>query len=358
MKRFSVLCVLILLFVSVETYCMSSRSSILTRIDVGVVLPLSGDVAVYGEKLSRGIELAKEVNASPWKLVTFYEDSKALPLQAVTAFRSLLQQHSVQAFLGFFGSSEILAVAPLANREKIVVISPTASAPTVSEAGPYIFRIASSDVYDARVLATFAARHLMKTSAGIVYVNNDYGLGIRKEFTRFFEQLGGKVLVAEAFAQGANDFRTIIQKVKSKSPEVLLLVGYKEIALFLRQAAELHLDIQILSTGLFEDPKNLEVAGDAANGVYYSMPAYEAGIDHEVLSRFTKLFQNKYKMEPGIGAKLGYDLVNVFLTGVENSQGDLNKLREGLLEIKNFKGVTGTFSFDKNGDVIQTHKIS
>lgn len=326
-------------------------------LDVGVVLPLSGEAAVYGEKLNRGIELAQEQYVGRWRINFYYEDSKAKPLDAVSSFKFLRQRYDAKTMLGFFTSSELLAVAPLANREHVVLISPTASASIVSEAGPYIFRIASSDAYDAKVLASFVSNDLKKENIAVVYANNDYGVGINKEFKKYVEDLGGKLIASEGFAQGTNDFRTIIQKLKRKEPQAVLLVGYKEMGLFFRQAQELRLKTTFLSTGLLEDPKILKMASGSAEGVYYSMPAYQAGIDQELVDAFNKAFRAKYDMEPDIGAKLGYDLYNVFVAGLEKCNGNLQQLREGLLAIENFVGVTGAFRFEQNGDVIRSYGI-
>ena len=355
MKKATIILFLIILLPSFLVSVSNSASK--PAIEVGVVLPLSGDVAMYGEMLDRGIKLAHDLSNSPWDIRLHYEDSKGRPLDAVSGFKALRQRFGVKSALGFFSSSELLATSPVANKDKVVLISPTASAATITDAGPYIFRIAASDSYDARVLARFSFNDLKVKQMSVLYINNDYGLGVFKEFAKLFNGYGGTIVAAEGYAPGRTDFRTIILKFKSKSPQAMLIVGYKEMGLFLKQASELRFKPQFLSTGLFEDVQIIKIAGNAANNVYYSMPAYESGINKQVLEKFELAFRNKFSKAPDIGGKLGYDLYNCLLSGLALVKGNPNELRNGLLKIKRFEGVTGTFHFDDNGDVVRPYGI-
>lgn len=350
----------ILIFVLLTSLCLINIygcSPDNNKTNIGVVLPLSGDAAVYGEMLDRGIKLALDQYSGPANIELHYEDSKGRPLDALSGYKALRQQYGIKCSLGFFSSSELLAAAPTANKDEVVLISPTASASSITNAGQYIFRIASSDAYDANVLAKFSATHLNLKKAAVVYINDDYGKGVFQSFDKDFSALGGTVVAAEGYSQDRKDFRTIILKIKHESPTITLIVGHAEMGLFLRQAQELQLNTPILSTGLIEDPRILEVAGGAANGVYYSMPSYDMDLDQQVVTAFEKAFERKYSKPSDIGGKLGFDLLNCILAGLENVQGDISKLREGLLAIKDFHGVTGSFHFDKNGDVIRTYGI-
>ena len=113
------------------------------------------------------------------------------------------------------GSSVALAVAPLANTKNIVLLSPTASAPALTEAGPYFFRNVTSDTFDGQAMAMFPRLELKLFRAAVFYIQNDFGLGLRESFAAEFERLGGEVAAAEPFKQGAVNFRSQISKVKN-----------------------------------------------------------------------------------------------------------------------------------------------
>ena len=107
---------------------------------IGSILPLTGDGASYGKEIKNGIDLAVEQEnerggVSGRKIAVRYEDSAGDPKQAVSAMQKILAQYRPQSIIGDAFSSPALAIAPIANREKIVMISPTASSPKLTPPG-------------------------------------------------------------------------------------------------------------------------------------------------------------------------------------------------------------------------------
>lgn len=124
--------------------CNNSNSS---EIKIGAILPLSGEAATYGKSARQGIEigldLARKLDPKSPKIVVAYEDTQADPKLGVAAFRKLVNIEKVKVVIGEIASSVTLAVAPVAEAEKVVLISPASSAPKITEAGDYIFRTRS-----------------------------------------------------------------------------------------------------------------------------------------------------------------------------------------------------------------------
>ena len=132
-------------------------------VKIGAILPLTGDAAKYGESAKEGIELAiKEINAEGGvkghKIEIIYEDSQGLPTTGVSAFQKLITSNRVPAVIGGLFSSVTLAIAPIANREHVVVLSPTSSAPAITKAGDYIFRNCASDIFEGKIMAEAARK--------------------------------------------------------------------------------------------------------------------------------------------------------------------------------------------------------
>lgn len=122
------------------------------EIKIGAILPLTGDSALYGESIKKGIDLAVEqINSEEGvkgrKVTVIYEDSKAVPSVGVASFQKLISIHRVPVVIGDAVSSVTLAIAPIAEKNKVVILSPLSSAPAITEAGDFIFRNVPSDLF-------------------------------------------------------------------------------------------------------------------------------------------------------------------------------------------------------------------
>src|ERR1039458_3494177 len=202
--------------------CTSRQDSNLLR--VGLVLPLTGDLASYGNNAKDGIELAEtELNAQAQqtggiKIRTFIEDSKGEPQQAVSAVQKLLAADGVSCVIGDVASSATLAMAPIANKNRIVLMSPAASAPAISGAGEFVFRVWPSDDFESSVVADYVRNKPYRRIA-ILYVNNDYGQAMLRSVTSRLQSFGGAILAEEAFQQNATDLRTQITRYLENGPD-------------------------------------------------------------------------------------------------------------------------------------------
>jgi len=328
------------------------------EIKIGAILPLTGDAAFYGQSIRRGIDLAVEQIRNKGgmqgsSIMVVYEDSKAVPADGVAAFQKLIDVDRVVAIIGDAVSSVTLAFAPIAERNKVVVLSPLSSAPALTNAGDFIFRNVPSDLYGGGVAAHFAVKDEGWKKLGILYINNDFGVGLKQVFSENAERLGSKIVASEAFEQGATDFRTQLLKIKSTTPEAIFIVGYQEVPQILIQAKEMGLKIKFLGTGLLEDPNVIKVAKKAAEGIYFTQLQYDATSKDPLVIDFVGAFTKNYNSKPDIISAYGYDAMKVLAYAMETSNLTSDSIRDQLYKVKNFRGVTGDITFDKNGDVIQ-----
>lgn len=345
---------LILISITLGLGCGSSNDTI----KVGAIMPLTGDGAKYGEAARNGIELAlKAINTSggiDGKSITVtYEDSQGDPRQGVAVARRLIDVERVNCIIGGLFSSVTLAVAPLMNENKVVLLSPTSSAPKITDAGDYIFRNVASDIFEGSVMAKYAADTLHYKKIAILYINNEYGAGISRVFRQKYEEMGGEVVIEESYEQDTQDFRAQLSKVKAANPDATYIVGYNELGQLLKQAKEIGLKTRFLSTVMFEDPDILNVAGGAAEGVIYSSRAYDPNSSAENVSEFVDAFKAAYGQEPDIFAALSFDAMNILALAMKDGGTTADGVKLALYNIKNYPGVVGTTSFDQNGDVVQ-----
>ena len=322
---------------------------------IGVVMPLTGDLATYGQNAKNGIEMAaQEINhKGDIKVELFTEDSKGQPQTAVSAMQKLISANKVSAIVGEMGSSAFLAMAPIANRQKVVIVSPAASSPAITNAGEYVFRIWPSDDFEASVIADYTRRKGYKKVA-IVFVNNDYGRAMRETFGRKIKGFGASIVASELFQQNSTDMRAQLTKVKAAQADVIFLISYpKDTVIFLSQSQQLGMNLPILSTSTFEDPKILQAQKVAAEGVVFSSPVPPDPKD-DVVANFKSAYQKKFGKEPGLVADYGYDCLKILVEGAQRGGGtDGPSIQQGLQKIKNFKGASGLINFDPNGDVVK-----
>lgn len=331
------------------------ESSQTATITIGAILPLTGDAAAYGQSMRRGMELASSQLTCDLEIL--FEDSQADPKQAVSAYRKLRDVNRVSLILGPFTSGETLAVAPIAERDQTVIVATGASSPEVSEAGEYTFRIVTSDLYDADVVARYLAKELGATRPAILYINNAYGRGIHDAFVTALGDNGGTVVAAEAYDPSALDYRPVIQRVAAANPDALFLVGHQEMGRVVRQVREAGIDIPIMSTGLFEDPAIVQSAGANAEDVHYSYASFDPEDAEPLVTEFVRSYSESYGAVPDIIAALGFDAVRLAAKVTECKQLAGSEIKSRLLRVTAFSGVTGDMTFDEHGDVLKSFGI-
>ncbi|RKY12768.1 MAG: hypothetical protein DRP65_00160 [Planctomycetota bacterium] len=336
--------------------CSKKRSEA-KEIKIGVLMPLTGDAASIGVPAWNGIQLAIEQinsrrNSEEPLLELVSEDTKALPAEGLSALQKLISIEKLKFVIGPLTSTVTLAVAPLAEQKKVVIISPGASAPKISESGDYIFRSEISEKLGGAIQATMAVNKLAYRRVACVYINTDYGAGLFGVFKKSFEQGGGSVVLSEAFDQGETDFRAIISKIKSEEVDAVFLVAIDEVINFVRQKKELGLVAQIYTTPIFENKLYLEKLGELAEGivyVYYGTYNPESQDDRTI--SFVRAYESRFNSAPTYYSANAYDAAYMLYTALKESKYQLKTVKDALYNIKNFEGVSGTMSFDSNGDV-------
>jgi len=330
---------------------------------IGAILPLTGNNAVYGVAIKKGIELAVgEINMkngiSGNKLNVIIEDDQADPQKSVAAYKKLTTINKVPLILGAVFSASTLAMAPLAEKDQVVLLSPTSSAVEITQAGDFIFRIYPSDSYDGVFLADFSSNSLKAKTTSILYLQVTSISEIVKVFKEQFELNGGKVLDVIGYNEGDSDFRTQILRIKKSNPNVVFIPSYlRETAILLKQIKELGFKKPLLAVSSFNDPKIFELSGNAAEGVIFSTPAFDPESAELHVKNFVQSFYKKYDEKPNIWAAYGYDVLKIAASAVESGDSNPIKIKDALYKINNYPGVTGNTSFDQNGDVKKELKI-
>jgi branched-chain amino acid transport system substrate-binding protein len=335
------------------------------EIEIGCSLPLTGEGSNYGRSVKEGVDLAvQEINQGKFlnlPLNVIFEDDKMDPKEGVNAINKLINSDNVPIIIGPFGSSITLAVAPIVNEKKVVMIGASATADNIKDAGDYVFRITPPNSKQGKDVATFCFNKLTARKAAIIYQTNDYGLTLKKAFESEFKILGGEISIIEGVDLGTKDFRTQISKVKSKQVDVVFFpLHVVESGIFLKQSKELGLDVKFISCdgAMVEDL--LKISGDAAEGTYYTSLALGYGLNDSLINRFTINFEKKYQKEPDVYAAYYYEVTKIVALALKQVGNNADKLKEFFYSVKgvnSYDGITGITSFDKNGEVDKSFSI-
>ncbi len=316
---------------------------------------------VVGAPMLRAARLAvEEVNAAggvrgrPLELIE--RDDFAEPDSAVRVALELQASKAV-AVIGHLFSGPTLAAAPVYNsgERPIVELSPSSSAPEITNAGAWTFRLCPSDLAHGSALARWAAGRLQLSDGAIMYLNNDYGRGIRQAFAQRFREQGGRIHGVEPYLDAEPDLRPNLERLKQNGQARFLMVAgnRNEAQRILRDGRAMGVTIPVFGGDGLE---GLEQAGSLAEGAYISA-AYHPGVRSEANRQFVEAYRRKYPDAglPNQPAAATYDAVRLLATVIEAAGTDRRAIRDRLARVGGdapaFEGVTGRLGFDAQGDV-------
>jgi branched-chain amino acid transport system substrate-binding protein len=335
------------------------------QISIGAVLPLSGDAAHWGIPARTGAEMAvEEINHAGGiggrSLALVVEDDRCSPADGVSAFNTIMASAKPPvAVLGAVCSGVTLALAPMAESRKVVLISPASTSPKLTGAGDSIFRVVPSGSVRGKVFAEYLYHDRGLRKLAVMYINNEGGMGGSSAFKTRFTALGGAVMIEQSYAQGTTDLRAQLMKIKAANAEGVLIGSYPpDTVAVLQQAREIHLQQPLFfTTEAVQNPEVLRQAGDAAEGATYILAAPAAG---EAVERFTAAYEAKFRKKPELFAAEGYDVVRLIAEAIAGTTAESpsgSGIRDFLRRVRDYAGASGTITFDRNGDVIKPYAI-
>lgn len=345
---------------------------------IGEYGSLTGGDATFGLSTKLGVEvaLAELVSAKQGKIGglpvrVVVEDDQGQAAEAATAVQKLINQDKVIAVVGEVASSRSLAAAPICQSNAVPMISPSSTNPKVTQVGDFIFRMCFLDDFQGRSVAKFATQNLgLKRIAILKDVKSDYSVGLTEYFTEALKEMGGTVVVEQAYTAGDQDFSAQLTAIKAKNPEAIYIPGYyTEAGLIGRKARELGINVPLLGSDGWESSQLLEIGGEALNGAYYTNH-WALDMPDPKLQAFLKTFRDKNAgSDPDAIAGLAYDAANVLFGCLEKMAAEdpatfkalasskagtperkvaTTKLRDLISQTKDYPGVTGVITLDAN----------
>ena len=330
-------------------------------IKIGVNMELTGAVAAYGKSEQNGIKLAVDeinkaggVDGKKIELVT--KDNKSENAEASTSSTNLALQSNVNAIVGPSTSGAVAAASLVSQKTGVPLITPSGTQDdlTVDANGvkKFVFRTTFKDSYQGEVLAAYSYNNLNAKKVVLYYDNaSDYAKGIADEFKRKYK---GQIVTEATFTSGDKDYQSALTKFKDQDYDAVVMPGYyTETGIITKQARDLGIDKPILGPDGFSDEKFTELAGKKnASNVYY-VSGYSTNVAlSDKASGFIKAYEKAYKIEPNMFAALAYDSVYMVAEASKGAKTSVD-IADNLANLKNFVGVTGKMTIDKDHNPIK-----
>jgi len=362
-KNFFIMLLFIFLFeiYCVQVFSMGKRSNTHNEVVIGMITPLSGDVADLGkEMLVSGQIMAEKINKTTQKFSfkIIPRDDQMSAAAAATAAKGLILQDNAKVIIPAGMSSVAKGQIEALKGKNIPVITPTATATDLTEDRDYVFRVIPTNGAQGKALANFALNQLKLKKAAILFQQDDYSKDLKEAFEKKYIEGGGKIDLIIGFESDETDFRTQLDLVKKSGTNLLICPAqHVQIARLLVRSRSLGIDIPICGGDTAYTEKLLTAAGNSAEGFYLTGPDIDIENPTPELSEFINIYYKKTGKKPGIYACYTYDTIGLIADIVNRKPKGTDQLISKLMSLDNYMGITGLIKFDKDGNVEKNYKI-
>ncbi|MHC1730337.1 MAG: ABC transporter substrate-binding protein [Syntrophobacteraceae bacterium] len=360
-RGFAIITVVLLGLLPVASFSSSHAAQ---TIKVGFNIELTGDIELVGGSSKNAAEMLKEtVNAAgginvgdtKYKLEFIYEDNASTVTPKRPAALTLIIEDKVLGIIGPNTSRLAIPAAELSNALKTPMISPWSTNPRTTEGRPYVFRVSFLDTFQGKVAARFTTEEFTARKAAVLYDHtNEYSNDLASYFKTAFESINGpgSVVAFETFKTGDRDFSAQLAKILNSGADVLFTPQYYyEIPTIVKQAQKLGWQKPIMGSDSWGSAELSNLCGDSCKGYFFTTHFVAAGAQGAA-RKFVDQYYAKYGYNPDEVAALTWDSIRLLLQAIRNTgrlSGDLeqdrNAVKDQLVRIREFDGVTGKMSF-------------
>lgn len=339
----------ILLLICITTGFVSCKQS---GTKIGVIVPLTGQVATYGQDLKKGIDIALEEELG---FVAVYQDSKAHANTGLNAMYQMRNAEKIDFYIGDATTTVSLLIAEEAQKNGTPLLVPIASGNDIKTKGDYIFMDCPRNEKQSIAAAKFIVENLNLQKVGIIYQQISYGVELSDKFVSELAKYGIKPLFNESFQDANTGLKNIIAKAKSADPEIIFIpMEYESAALVLKQCKEQGLSCNFMGTdGAYSD-KLVELAGTAAEGFYFTM--FPLVMTSEYYREFELKFRAKHNSTPNVFSCYGYESAKNMITAIKNTNGSPEAVKN-YFHNSEFNSFTGALRFDASGEAVRNFGI-
>ncbi len=343
-------------FISILLLSMQNIKAEDTKeIPIGVIIPLTGNTAVYGLEAKRVASIFQDMEVGGFKFNFILEDGKCgVGPEATTAGKYLIDTKKVRAIIAGC-SGEVLQLAPITEQNKLIVIGINSGNPLIKKAGDHVYRTYPDLAQGASLIAEYTSKKNLNKIA-ILTESNSFTVSIKKELESL---LGKKVILSEEFSPDETNYRTIILKGKAVKPDAYYLgmaspTSYQNLV---KQIKQLGINEQFFAYYNPGDRASLLNLKDLQEDiVYFSSP--EVKNPTETYQTFLNKYIEKYPTGPEqefsrLTAYNAFKIISDMIIHTNNDQG----LFKSYLDNNPHETGQGKLRFDVNGDLEVTNFI-
>ncbi len=352
----------------VATMALLGGMAYAKEVKIGVVLPLTGNIAAFGQTSKAGLDIAaaqnnKLSNGDTVKLVVV--DDRGDKVEAATAVKRLLDKDKVSVILGEVASSNSMAMAPVAEKAKTPMLTHASTNPRVTKGKKYVTRACFIDPFQGAVMAKYALNQGLKTAVVVTDAKQDYSVGLSKAFKKAYTAGGGKILKTILINSGDKDFNAQVAALKQANPAIVAFTGYyPEAALMLKQARDMGVKTPFIGADGTGFPQLVKIAGKAAEGFMYTDHFNEAAVSSPEAKAYVAAYHKKYKKPADSMGALAADGYGMIIQAMNNcikagkASDDKECINKNLRNTKGYKGITGVITIDKDGNAVKSAVIN
>ncbi len=327
-------------------------------IKLGVAGAQSGDLASYGLPTVKAAELVvAQYNAKGGingKMVELLIEDDVCKPEVATNTATKLVTDGVDVVLGHICSGATKAALPIYKEAGIVLMSPSATNPDLTQSGDYpnFFRTIASDDAQAKTEVEFAINTIGAKKIAVVHDKGDYGKGLAEFAKKFIEESGkAEVVLFEGVTPGAVDYTAIVQKIKRKGADAVIFGGYHpEASKIVSMMKKKRLKITFISDDGVKDDTFIKVAGKNAEGVYASGPQDNSANPISVAA--IEAHKKTYNEDPGAFYENAYSAALALLNAVEKAGSTDMAAVIKALQTETVETPVGSIHFDERGDAV------
>lgn len=328
--------------------------SALADVKIYGVAPLTGAVAAFGDQVRKGVEAAvADINAKGGvkgeKLVVEFSDDACDPKQGVSVANQLAGKKA-EFVIGHVCSGATIAAADIYDEEGIVMVTPTATNPTLTEKGKKtIFRACGRDDQQGVIAGSFIADRFKGKRVAVLHDKQAYGKGLADEATKAMKAKGLTPVYEGSVTAGDKDYSALVSRLKNDNIDVVYYGGYHpELGLILRQADEAGLKAQFISGEGVSSPEIYSIAGKAADGLMFTFPPDGRKLD-TAKDAVAKLRASG--VEPEGFVLQGYAATQTLAQAMMAAKSLKKTDVLAAMRAQDFQTVLGTLAFDAKGDL-------
>lgn len=327
-------------------------------IKVGVVLPITSVLAPYGTPYLDAMRMAvDEANKSGGvggrQIELVVEDSQASNTVAINALNKVLQSDPVAIFGPALGT-QILAIMPITEREKVPLIAGPSTRRVTQQGAKYFFRNSPHDAIGKENVARYFVDTLGTKKIGILHVANEWGYSGRDNITQFLQQLYDlKPASVASYQPTDKDLTAQILQMQRDGVAAIFIQGHPtDEALAMRQMRQLRVNVPVIGSAslCFAYMRDLVTSSEVV-GRYCDAPAMLPPFsDDPKTQAFVAAYKKKTGFSPDIYTAQYYDSMGMLIEAMRKFGVDREKLAAGMKQL-NYEGVIGPYKADEEGNL-------